>query len=262
MKPKTELFLYHLCWGAELLMRPTFRNLEQGFESWAYANRLLDRVHELEAAGFLERNPRSDPAKSCLRLTDAALDRSRSMAQRFRAQKRKWNRTWHLLLFDLPATERSLRKSMHRALRQQGFGLLQGSVWIHPQPNRAFLREMNRQQDRPRDLILLESTSKGRNADRLLVQDAWNWQDIEQKTDIYRQHLRAVPSVPDTAELLAWAHRDARLWGRVLQADPLLPRCLWPDGYQGHDVFRQRMQILRRVRFHTGYLISGKDPGR
>jgi hypothetical protein len=27
MKPKTELLLYHLLWHADLLMRPSFRNL-------------------------------------------------------------------------------------------------------------------------------------------------------------------------------------------------------------------------------------------
>ena len=41
MKPQTEEFLNFLLWSVEMLARPTFRNLTDSYESWAYRNNLL-----------------------------------------------------------------------------------------------------------------------------------------------------------------------------------------------------------------------------
>ena len=41
MQPKTEEFLNFLLWSADLLARPTFRNLTDSYESWAYRNGLM-----------------------------------------------------------------------------------------------------------------------------------------------------------------------------------------------------------------------------
>jgi hypothetical protein len=38
---KTEEFLNLLLWSAEQLMRPTFRNLTDSYEAWAYRHGLL-----------------------------------------------------------------------------------------------------------------------------------------------------------------------------------------------------------------------------
>ena len=48
MKPKTEELLNLLLWSAEKLTRPTFRNLTDSYESWAYRNGLLRQVSALE----------------------------------------------------------------------------------------------------------------------------------------------------------------------------------------------------------------------
>jgi len=48
MQPRTEEFLNLLFWSAEKLMWPTFRNLTDYYESWAYRNGLLRQVSMLE----------------------------------------------------------------------------------------------------------------------------------------------------------------------------------------------------------------------
>ncbi len=59
MQPKTEEFLNLLLWSADQLMRPTFRNLTDSYESWAYRNGLLRQVATLEQHQFLERDASS-----------------------------------------------------------------------------------------------------------------------------------------------------------------------------------------------------------
>src|ERR1035437_10578695 len=69
MQPKTEEFLNLLLWSADLLARPTFRNLTDSYESWAYRNGLLRQVATLEQQQLLERDTKSpdDRALSAVR---------------------------------------------------------------------------------------------------------------------------------------------------------------------------------------------------
>src|SRR5439155_96484 len=48
MQPKTEEFLNLLLWSADMLARPTFRNLTDSYESWAYRNGLMRQVATLQ----------------------------------------------------------------------------------------------------------------------------------------------------------------------------------------------------------------------
>ena len=68
MQPKTEEFLNLLLWSADLLARPTFRNLTDSYESWAYRNGLLRQAATLERQQLLERDTGS-PDDRLYRLT-------------------------------------------------------------------------------------------------------------------------------------------------------------------------------------------------
>ena len=54
MKAKTEELLYLLLWTADQLCRPTFRNLTDTFEQWAYRQGFHRQLWELERRQFLE----------------------------------------------------------------------------------------------------------------------------------------------------------------------------------------------------------------
>jgi hypothetical protein len=55
VQPKTEEVLNLLLWSADMLARPTFRNLTDSYESWAYRNGLLRQATTLERRQLLER---------------------------------------------------------------------------------------------------------------------------------------------------------------------------------------------------------------
>src|SRR5260370_916786 len=54
MQAKTEELLYLLLWTCERLARPTFRNLTDSFESWAYRNGFDRQLTELERRTLVE----------------------------------------------------------------------------------------------------------------------------------------------------------------------------------------------------------------
>lgn len=45
--PRTHELLYMLLWTCDTLMHPTFRNVMESFESWAYRKKLLWKLERL-----------------------------------------------------------------------------------------------------------------------------------------------------------------------------------------------------------------------
>ncbi len=134
MKPKTELFLYQLLWTADAAMRPTLRNLDSSFEGWCYRRGLLRQVQRLEQAELLEVKPGSEKLARVGRLTEAGRVQALGGRDPVERWGRPWDRTWRMVMFDLPETERALRTKLRRVLAEQRMGCLQKSVWIAPDP--------------------------------------------------------------------------------------------------------------------------------
>ena len=101
MQPKTEELLNLLLWSADKLMRPTFRNLTDSYESWAYRTNPLPQAAKLEKQRLLERDSKS-PSDRLYRLTEHgrlhALGGRDPQAQ----WTRYWDGRWRLVLFDVP----------------------------------------------------------------------------------------------------------------------------------------------------------------
>jgi phenylacetic acid degradation operon negative regulatory protein len=133
MQPKIEEFLNLLLWSADLLARPTFRNLTDSYESWAYRNGLMRQVATLERQQLLERDTNS-PDDRLYRLS--AQGRLHVLGGRDPEERwaRPWDGQWRLVLFDVPTGQNSQRERLRRYLRDKGFGYVQNSVWITPDP--------------------------------------------------------------------------------------------------------------------------------
>ena len=48
------------------------------------------------------------------------------------AKKRKWDRRWRVVIFDVPEKRKSVRAGLRRFMSEYGFVRLQDSVWIYP----------------------------------------------------------------------------------------------------------------------------------
>lgn len=247
MKAKTELLLYMMSWNVEKVFSPTFRNLTESFEGWAYRNGLLDQIRRLEAKGYLEKKPESGSREPFVRLTDAGFAVAMGGQNPEKLWCQKWHGTWKLFLFDMPASEHRLRKKFLRALRESGCGCLQGSVWIScrlPGPLKPFI---SNEAARPSSLLVLESKTKGKHTDRWMVEDAWDWEKIEARLDVLRDVLRDFPKVHTADDLLKWGRLEFGAWKDVVSMDPFLPERLLPDGYTGQEVWEERKSVLRKA---------------
>jgi DNA-binding transcriptional regulator PaaX len=249
MRPRTEEFLNLLLWSADKLMRPTFRNLTDSYESWAYYNGLMRRVASLEAQQLLERDPAS-PDDRIYRLTWQGRLHALGGRDPQARWSREWDGRWRIVLFDVPTAQNSHRVHLRRYLRDKGFGYLQKSMWITPDSLEEERQILGGGKINVKSLILLEARPCAGETDAEIVAGAW---DIERINRRYTRHLKILNERPSSTlrndasakALLRWATAEREAWLDAVTKDPLLPKRILPPDYLGQQVWQRRVEVLR-----------------
>jgi phenylacetic acid degradation operon negative regulatory protein len=248
MNPKTEQLLYGLLWTCDMLSRPTWRNLTDSFEGWAYRSGFLRQLQRLEKRQFLDR--RVDRSGNRVhRLTEAGRLHALGGRDPGAHWKRHWDGRWRLVLFDVPRTRNATRDKLRRYLRNRGFGCLQNSVWITPDPVNE---ERNLLSGEPVDvesLILFEARPCAGESDEGIVAGAWNFAEINSR---YASHLQLLKKCPcrhlKTKEAVMtfrrWLGEEREAWMNAISRDPLLPEPLLPRTYFGQESWRMRLEVM------------------
>jgi phenylacetic acid degradation operon negative regulatory protein len=248
MHVKSEELLYVLLWTAETLSRPTWRNLAGSFEGWAYRNGLLRQLQRLEKRHWLESHP-GRSGDRMHRLTEAGRLQALGGRDPDARWRRHWDGRWRLVIFDVPETRRRTRNRLRHYLQCRGFGYLQNSVWITPDPvheERALLAHG------PVDvesLILLEAHPCAGESDTEIVTGAWDFADINSRYAKHQEILSRRPVGRVGTKVAAkvfhrWLREEREAWKGVMERDPLLPESLWPPGYAGREAWRRRWKVM------------------
>jgi DNA-binding transcriptional regulator PaaX len=249
MQPKTEEFLNLLLWSAHMLTRPSFRNLSESYESWAYRNGLMRQVAILEKRQILERDT-SSPDDRLYRLS--AQGRLHALGGRDPEERwaRHWDGQWRVVLFDVPKAQDTQRDRLRRNLRDKAFGYLQKSVWITPDPLAEERQILGDGKIDVESLLLLEARPCAGESNAEIVAGAWDFKCINQR---YARHLRILDERPGGAlrnqatakALQRWAAVEREAWLVAVKSDPLLPRRILPSEYLGQQAWRRRVEVLR-----------------
>ncbi len=259
MKAKTEELLYLLLWTCERLVRPTFRNFTDSFESWAYRNGFNRQLAELERRKLVESSiapaPDRESFDRVLRLTEAGRLHALGGRNPEACWLRKWDGRWRLVLFDLPAAEGTKRNQLRDFLRSRGFGWLQKSVWISPHPLKEQSVLLAESQINVESLIFLEARPSAGETDEEIVSGAWDFEEIHLLYSRYRAVLETFPrnltfDKSGAQALRQWAAKERIAWLDAISADPLLPQRLLPQGYPGQEAWRLRVKTLRAAAAH------------
>jgi phenylacetic acid degradation operon negative regulatory protein len=249
MRPRTEEFLNLLLWSTDKLMRPTLRNLTDSYESWAYRNGLMRQVASLETQQLLERDPAS-PDDRIYRLTWQGRLHALGGRDPQARWAREWDGRWRLVLFDVPTAQNSNRVRLRRYLRYKGFGYLQNSVWITPDPLEEERHILGSGKINVESLILLEARPCAGESDAEIVAGAWDFEQINRR---YARHLTILNERPSGAlrnnaaakALLSWATAEREAWLEAVTNDPLLPKRILPSVYLGQEAWQRRVEVLR-----------------
>ena len=237
MHPNNEEFLNLLLWSADRLMHPTFRNLTESYEGWAYRNGLLRRIAWLERQRMIERDPAS-PDDRLYRLTWQGRLHALGGRDPLARWSREWDGRWRLVLFDVPTKQNSYRKRLRRYLQSKGFGYLQNSAWITPDSLEEERKILVGAKINVESLILLEARPCAGESDAEILAGAWDFQRINRR---YTRYLEIVGERPAGAlrnqtaatALLRWAAAEREAWLDAFTPDPLLPERILPSDYLG-----------------------------
>lgn len=251
VKPKTEEFLYLLLWSTEMLTRPTFRNLTDSYEGWVYRNGLSRQIATLEKRQLLERDPKV-PGDRLYRLTGQGRLHALGGRDPEAQWCRHWDGRWRLVLFDVPMEQHVHRGRLRRYLRARGFGCLQGSVWITPNPVHDERESLAGGKINVESLLLLEARPCSGESDSEMVAGAWDFEAINR---CYARHLSLLKQCPDkplsdnaaARALQRWAAAERAAWHAAVEIDPLLPKRLLPPDYLGCRAWLQRIEVFRKV---------------
>lgn len=250
MKPKTELLLYHLLWHADLLMRPSFRNLTDSYEGWAYRRGFLRQIRRLEAQGLLEKKP--ETADAIYKLSATGRIATLGGRDPEKAWNRTWDGVWRTLVFDVPVAQDSARTRLRRRLKQAGFGYLQNSVWISPDPVPEDLEILGREIAGVEFIARFDCQTRSPATDIQIARASWPFEAIHERYERCRKILTEFPETEFGAAsrrqaLLRWSHAEQAAWKSVTEVDPFLPAALLPSDYCGREVWRLRSEVLRQA---------------
>jgi len=252
MQPKTEEFLYMLLWTLDKAMRPTFRNLHESYEGWAYRNGFLRQVDKLATQGFLERRGGTERDVRLYRLTERGRLHALGGRDPVREWGRRWDGRWRMVLFDIGEDQSAQRDKLRRYLRARFFGYLQHSVWVSPHPLETEQAALKGAVINVESLILLEAQPAAGESDQEIVLGAWDFAEINKRYAAVLKILEDRPREPlddsgAAKRLKAWARRERAGWSKAVAFDPLLPRSLWPRGYLGERVWKKRVKSFQGI---------------
>ncbi len=251
MKPKTKELMHLLLWTADRLSQPMFRDLSDSYEAWVYKNGLTRQAAELAKRELIERDV-GRPDARIYRLSE----KGRIQALGGRDPEQQWARTWdgrwRLVAFDIPVEQNTRRQRLHRYLKHQGFGCLQDSMWITPDPMEEEKELLKREAINVESLILLDAQPCAGETNKQIVSGAWRFSRINGNYSRYLQVLAQCPFETLDHEAAAkrlrrWAERERMAWLEAVTDDPLLPHCLLPYGYMGKRAWRQRVTVLSKA---------------
>ncbi len=74
-------------------------------------------------------------------------------------KKTRWDRTWRIVIFDIPESKKKARRYMTNSLRTAGFERVQDSVWAYPHDCEAFVALLRAELKIGKELLYLRVES-------------------------------------------------------------------------------------------------------
>lgn len=183
-----------------------------------------------------------------LRLTSLGQKRVERNFLLLAIQKKKWDRKWRVVIFDIKEVSRKTRERFRYKLKEVGFGMLQESVFISPHDIAKDFSEFIESQGLGDSAYVLEVSSILAGNLKSLVDKVWGL------TEINKVYKRIIQKIEDN-DLIIFSDRRNKLndennnkaddnddnivkgiWKEYLETvlrDPFLPKELLPMEWEG-----------------------------
>lgn len=179
-------------------------------------------------------------------------------------QKKRWDKRWRLVIFDVKEIERHVRDGLRKKLKELGFGMVQRSVWLSPHDLLVDLRQFFEGKRIMKNILLTETKEIGVNDIKEFANKIWKLESINQKyLDIYGD-LKKIEIILDSRTKQKDAFKGFKsLYQSFIELiihDPFLPEELLPDDWLYLPVLnlirKIKKKILRKSRKQSHKLVK------
>ncbi len=204
---------------------------------WGY----YSAVARLRKKGLIAQRGRAGRAPVFV-LTNEGESRTSAVCRGREPWPKKWNGIWYQLAYDVPEVDRPYREVLRGFLKRMRMGCLQKSVWITPHDIRPDYADLAKTARVDLYSFLFEArTVLGRSSGDV-VRLAWDMERLKRAQrwymNVYEENLARARAGKLTEEsLYTMAREELSAYVTVMEGDPLLPRPLWPQGYQGEKAW-------------------------
>jgi phenylacetic acid degradation operon negative regulatory protein len=110
------------------LLKPFFKK-----KKYSPKQAIQRNIESLVRTGLVSKRVNTQ-GKIVLELTRRGKWEAMLRAQKDIDDKKKWDKKWRFVIFDVPNTKSNLRAELTRGMKLYGFHQLQKSIWIYPYP--------------------------------------------------------------------------------------------------------------------------------
>lgn len=154
--------------------------------------------------------------------------------------ERRWDQSWRIVAYDIPSRPHARRQKLWRWLKQNRLGMIQRSLWISAKPL-GEIQNLFRDAANSHTLMVWEAPTPAGVNPVSIVEQAWEMAELD--TD-YQAVLHLTSEPPNPENLRKATFR----WQKAVQADPLLPRSLYPKSFRGFRATEQLEKMWSRFR--------------
>jgi len=145
--------------------------------------------------------------------------------------ERRWDQTWRLLAYDIPARPHARRQKLWRWLKENRLGMIQRSLWISAKPLEE-IRSLFHDAANSHTLLLWEAPTPSGLHPVTIAEQAW---DLAELDSDYQTVLNLAADPPNPENVRKATFR----WQQAVQTDPLLPKILYPKSFRGFQATDQ-----------------------
>ncbi len=215
---------------------PKARELRYGFVPPNYKRAsYLSTVSKLLSTGEIERKI-DENGEPCFEITPKGKEKFKRKFPILSMQKKKWNKEFMVVIFDIEEKKRRERDALRIKLRELGFGMLQESVWVSPYHFEDDFREFLVAYNLQEFVFVLAAKTLGVGNYQNLVEKIWKLEDINKK---YAEILEKLESKKADLKSL-WDEYFA-----VAMRDPMLPTELLPKDWCQGEVLERLKNISK-----------------
>lgn len=205
--------------------------------------------------GYIERVEKQGEAY--IRLTSQGTKKITRDFPLLSLQKRKWDKKWRVVIFDIEEVNRGARDRLRKKLKELGFGMIQKSVFVSPHDIIQDLLEFIETAGLDKVVYAFESSNLATGDIKELANKIWNLdvlnkkyreiiEEIEAKHLIIKHDRVKMLNEKDKRKKVSLIKELRQKYLMTVFGDPFLPKELLPSNWYGYEAKKLIKNLQKR----------------